>query len=249
MENRIRGMFRWLPDSVKATLEFYFDKSVGKEFGGAFNGQVFRQQIFVDLIEALPIEAIVETGTFRGVTTEFLANVSNLPVHTVEAEPRFYHFAKLQLRGYQNVEVNSGDSRNFILRLAEDRSFPKANVFFYLDAHWNKDLPLFEEVELIGSHWKDALVMIDDFKVNGDGGYKFDDYGGKDVLSIQYLKPLLKDKWAVFFPKASSNEETGLKRGSVVIASRSIESKVKQLESLRFFNLVNRVNFNEGSIS
>src|SRR5436190_4416368 len=41
-------------------------------WGGAFNGQEGRRALFVDLIERLKPAAIVETGTFRGSTTEWM---------------------------------------------------------------------------------------------------------------------------------------------------------------------------------
>src|SRR5258705_6725430 len=135
MKNYIRKIFRWLPVSWKSKIEFLFDKSLGKEFGGPFNGQIFRQNIFKDVIKNLSLEAIVETGTFRGVTTGFMAIESGLPVYTVEAEPRFFYYAKLNLRRYKRVKVMLGDSRKFVEKLCLDNSVPKQNVFFYLHAH------------------------------------------------------------------------------------------------------------------
>ena len=37
-------------------------------WGGPFNGQTFRQEIFLELIEKIDFSAIAETGTFRGTT-------------------------------------------------------------------------------------------------------------------------------------------------------------------------------------
>lgn len=241
MIKRVRSLLRWMPISWKSAMEFYFDNSLGKEFGGAFNGQTFRQSIFKDLIKTLPFEAIIETGTFRGATTEFMSEHSKLPVYTVEAESRIFHYAKLKLRRHKNIKISLGDSRDFICRLIEDKSIPKNNVFFYLDAHWQEDLPLYKEVELIGNNWQNAVIMIDDFKVSDDAGYIFDDYGNGKRLSLEYLLPLLKD-WSVFFPKASSEEETGLKRGSVVLVSKSLEDKVKQIPSLRIYDISDLAN-------
>jgi hypothetical protein len=45
-------------------------------------------------------------------------------------------------------------------------------LFFYLDAHWNEDLPLAEEIDLIFSRSPCAVVMIDDFEVPGDPGFR-----------------------------------------------------------------------------
>lgn len=236
MIKQLRKLFRWLPVSWKSRIEFLFDKSLGKEFGGPFNGQTFRQKIFKDLIQAFPMKAIIETGTFRGVTTGFMATESGIPVYTIEAEPRFFHYAKLNLHRNKQVQVMLGDSREFIERLSHNKSLPKQNVFFYLDAHWHDDLPLYKEIELIGSNWNNVIIMIDDFQVPDDAGYQYDNYGEEKRLSIQYIRPLLANKWSVFFPSLKSSEETGFKRGCIILVSKELEDKVKQLGSLRMYN-------------
>ena len=225
-----------MPVSWKARLEYYFDSSLGNEFSGPFNGQKFRQQIFLDLVKAVPFKAIVETGTFRGVTTSFMAERIEAPIFTVESEPRFYHFAKLNLKGHPNVHVSLADSREFLNGLIANPEVPKDRVFFYLDAHWNEDLPLYEEVRLIGEQWSDVVVMIDDFEVPDDSDYRFDDYGNGKKLCLDYLGSDLLENWAVYFPSGRGADDTGIKRGCVVLASRSLSGEVSGIPSLRSFD-------------
>lgn len=224
-----------MPVSWKAALEYRFDKSLGTEFGGPFNGQKFRQQIFNDLNREAAFKAIVETGTFRGVTTAFMAENTSIPIYTVESEPRFYHYATRNLNRYKNVRVFNEDSRDYVEGLIKDGSVPKSDVFFYLDAHWNEDLPLFEEVKLIGDNWKDVVIMIDDFEVADDSDYKFDDYGSGKKLSLDYLGEELLSNWAIYFPAGRGVDDTGIKRGCVVLASKSLQSKVDGITSLRSY--------------
>jgi predicted O-methyltransferase YrrM len=235
MKNFIRKFFRWLPVSWKARIEFYLDKSLGKEFGGPFNGQAFRQKIFRDLIRKCEPDAIIETGTFRGVTTGFMVAEADKPVYTVEAEPRFYYYAKQNLRKHKKIQVSLGDSRKFIEKLSKDQSLSGKNVFFYLDAHWHEDLPLYKEIELIGDTWDKAVVMIDDFEVPDDPGYKYDNYGETKRLSLSYVVPLLGNRWSVFFPSAKSADETGLKRGCVILVREALKENVKEIDSLRIY--------------
>ena len=224
-----------MPVSWKAALEYRFDKSLGTEFGGPFNGQKFRQQIFRHLKREAGFKAIVETGTFRGVTTAFMAENAEVPIFTVESERRFFHYAKRYLSRFKNVRVLHADSREFLEGLIKDGSVPKCDVFFYLDAHWNEDLPLFEEVKLIGASWEDVVIMIDDFEVPDDGDYKFDDYGSGKKLSLDYLGDELLSNWAVYFPSGSGADDSGIKRGCVVLASKSLRSKVDSITSLRSY--------------
>lgn len=56
------------------------------------------------------------------------------------------------------------------------------STFFHLDAHWDDDLPLRNEVQVIVESWK-----IDDFQVPDDLGNGFDDYGGEKTISLSFV--------------------------------------------------------------
>jgi hypothetical protein len=233
MNQRFRNLLKWMPVSWKAALEYHFDRSLGSEFGGPFNGQEFRQQIFKDLDCQMGFKGIVETGTFRGVTTAFMAGNSDAPIFSVETEPRFFHYAKWNLRKHRDVKVANDDSRAFVESLIGDETVPKNRVFFYFDAHWNEDLPLFEEVKLIGDNWRDVVIMIDDFEVPDDPDYKFDDYGEGKRLCLEYLGRELLSHWAVYFPAGRGADDTGIKRGCVVLATKNLRLEMDQIASLR----------------
>ena len=66
-------------------LDYHEFPELRESWGGPFNGQAHRRQMFAEIVEACKPAAIVETGTFRGVTTEFMAKFSRVPVHTVES--------------------------------------------------------------------------------------------------------------------------------------------------------------------
>ncbi|WP_406859656.1 hypothetical protein ABZO31_04650 [Streptomyces sp. HUAS MG47] len=53
------------------------------------NGQQFRQRLFRSLIREFEPQAVFESGTYYGDSTQFLWNVSGRPVHTVEKNPGF----------------------------------------------------------------------------------------------------------------------------------------------------------------
>lgn len=206
-------------------LEYVLKPSLKESWGGPFNGQAYRQRIYAEVMERLPFKAIVETGTFRGTTTVVFAE-QGLPVYTVEASPRFHAYARLRLRNVdEQVHLHQADSRVFLEQLARDDSMPHSDVFFYLDAHWEQDLPLREEVEIIFSNWERAVIMVDDFEVPGTA-YTFDDYGADKVLNLGYLEPLAHLNLQVYFPAAPAEEETGARRGSVVLCNDSQVARV-----------------------
>lgn len=191
-------------------------KKISKYWGGAFNGQEIRRQIFKDICACCNVAKIYETGSFRGNTTLFMQENGNVKVYSIESSPRFYRYAKLRFLFNPNIKVYKGDSREKLRDLIVDDS--KEAVFFYLDAHWREDLPLAEEIEIIFSRLSNAIILIDDFKVENDEGYRYDDYGPGKALNLDYLKDNMRELPPVFFP-ISSAEETGSKCGCVVITN------------------------------
>ncbi len=140
-----------------------------------FNGQRARADLFTAVLRALDCESIVETGTYLGNTTKYMADTS-LPVYSCESSPVFFAIAKKELARKPNVDLFLGDSRAFLGHLIA-RGVHERRSFLYLDAHWNQDLPLVEELEIIARSWSEFVLMIDDFQVPHDDGYGFDDYG------------------------------------------------------------------------
>ena len=201
---------------------------------GVFNGQVFRQLIFIDLHRVCEFEAIVETGTYVGCTTQFFAKNTDVPVYTVESNPRSFQMAKRRLKSYPNVNLARADSAEFLHSLPVA---PGTRTFFYLDAHWEDRLPLAEEVESIASRFSRFVIMIDDFAVPGDAGYGFDDYGTGKQLSLRDF-PFHKDpRMCVYFPRRHFSQESGSRRGCVLLASKEMCPVVHSLDCLTYETL------------
>jgi hypothetical protein len=144
-----------------------------------------------------------------------LADVFGVPVATVENHRRFYAYSRARFAGDSRVSVTLGDSRDFL----RERTTTAAGqtAFIYLDAHWGDDLPLREELQIIASAWRRAVVVVDDFAVPGDRGYGYDDYGPGKALVEDCLPPL--PGWALYYPTAPSEAETGERRGCCVLLS------------------------------
>jgi hypothetical protein len=200
----------------------------------AFNGQKQRKRIFADIVSAIPFDAIVETGACLGDTTRYLSQTTRQPVYSCEISRTFFSLAKMRLADLNAVRLELTDSRQFLRKLGGKELVDKS-IFFYLDAHWYDDLPVTEELDIIGSCWKQFVVMIDDFKVPCDRDYGYDDYGDNKVLNLELLKPVMtKHSLIAYFPAVSSKQETGARRGCVVVASRGeISQKLSRLASLR----------------
>lgn len=199
-----------------------------------FNGQSFRKKIFEQIVSSIVLDRIIETGCFVGDSAAFMSRTSGLPLLSSEINPMFFRIAGKRLVGFPNAVVEQADSRQFLRSIVERRLCDE-RTFFYLDAHWDEDLPLREEVDLIGSHWSEFVIMIDDFEVPNDPGYGFDRYGRDRMLTLGYLRPQVDaHDLVVFFPSARSESESGRVRGSVVLANhKPFVQQLEQLSSLR----------------
>lgn len=193
-------------------------------WGGPFNGQAVRCLLFATLVERLRPAAIVETGTHLGTTTEWMS-AFQVPVFTCESSKENYGFAQARLSPIRNVTVTLGDSREFLRRLLKGPLLDARQeaIIFYLDAHWNADLPLAEEVDLIFGSCPSAAVMIDDFEVPGDAGYGFDSYGPSLTLNASYVAVAVREhRLAAFYPSSPSSAETGVRRGCLVLCKDAV---------------------------
>ena len=201
--------------------------------GGPMNGQARRLEIMRELERTFRFTAVIETGTFRGSTTEFLCHLIDGPVYTAEHYRRAWLYAKQRLSIYESADVRQGDSRAVLADLFADQAVPKSNVLFYLDAHWDDgDLPLAQELRTISDGWPDSVIVMDDFEVEGDPGYGFDEYGPGMRLSRQYLPDHVLADYVLLYPKAPSSRETGSRRGCGVLIPTARADRIPELTTL-----------------
>ena len=210
------GLLNLVPASLKGSLrharghhsDFY-------PFGFAMNGQTARLEAVRQVFYGCRIQSIIETGTFRGTTTEWLAGFG-VPVMTIESHAPTFEFAVRRLRNFKNVSVRMGSSSDVLSKYLPSigRATP---TMIYLDAHWEGHLPLAEELDTICSCLDHFVIVIDDFEVPRDPGYTFDDYGPGKALTADYLNRSAGRSLARFYPSVPSIEETGIRRGWIVL--------------------------------
>lgn len=196
--------------------------------GGPMNGQVVRRHIVGELARRVAPSAVVETGTYRGETTAFLADVTGAQTFTCEVLPRYHEYVLRRFRRRADITVERADSRTFLRHLAERDDMPADGVLFYLDAHWYEDLPLPEELELIAGHWTRSTIVVDDFQVPGDDGYGYDDYGPGGRLTSAILPSEVMAGRVALYPTVPSADETGARRGCVVIVDDDVAPGLEQ---------------------
>lgn len=235
-------VFRRVADRAPSRVAGYIDifrewtrmcgSSLREPWGGPFNGQERRKEIVQSLFETYEFELVVETGTFRGSTTSYISDELGVPIVSIEIERRYFLYAQHRLGRRDGVELLYGDSRQLLERLTQDAQYRDVSVFAYLDAHFGDDLPLWGEVRTICERWPQSVVMIDDFSIPGDPGYGYDDYGAGRSLTMDNLPGNVHLTHDVFWPSATSEQETGARRGSCVLISRSLPQPPSTLRAM-----------------
>jgi hypothetical protein len=207
--------FRAARDATE--VRAWFEENVGAASGFGFNGDVVRARILADLYRLARCTAFVETGTFRGTTTILAARLFGGRVWSCELNGWSWLVSSLRCLPYRRVSVMRQDSRRF-LRSVVDRLTPSDAPMFYLDAHWNADLPLREELDLILGACPHCVVVIDDFEVPEQPGFKFDVYG-ESKLSLQLLASVggAHGGATAYFPAYPPELDTGARCGYIVV--------------------------------
>ncbi len=221
----------YAPPKAAAYVDYFLVPALRRSWGGPFNGQEKRAAIVRDILGTCSFDAIVETGTYRGTTTAYLRQISPLPLYTVERERRHFEFARLRFRSDPAVHLYRADSRDALRSFSVE--LRDRVLFFYLVAHWHAELPIREELAIIASEWRQFVVMIDDFAVPHDPGYGFDDWGEGKRLTLADSGVQGTPDVSVFWPAAPASEETGERRGCVVLARGPAAAALAGVSSLR----------------
>jgi len=159
------------------------------------------QKAFCLAVQAIGATSIVETGTFMGYSTSFMAEkFPHIPIHTCEINKRNFIISRNNLKKYKNVTVHLGESPKILERLIKSKSLGDRPLFF-LDAHWLDNWPLEDEMRIITNSLSKAIIMIDDFKVPDRPEFIYDKYGKKEC-SIELIGPHMfkKNSYKILLP-------------------------------------------------
>lgn len=144
---------------------------------------------------SVPGSTWIETGTYRGQTTRFLATISP-KVHTIEPSIELVNLARNAHLG-DNVEIHHGLSEEVFPSLVEDLS---GAVNFWLDGHWSSgdtfrgplDTPIEIELDVISHNLErlsNVAVFVDDFRC-------FANWERRNIYD-SYPRPEFLVNWAV----------------------------------------------------
>ncbi len=162
-------------------------------FESAFHGDPNYQNIVPLLLNEYKATAFVETGTYLGHSSEFIAlQFPGLPHFTTEINDTFFDLAKQRLAPYPHVKLFKKHTLDFLKQDLIHLDLGERPVFF-IDAHWEQDWPLIEELTFIKEHYPNAILVVDDMQVPGQPQFPYDNYGGDKVCDLPHIAPVLQD--------------------------------------------------------
>jgi len=147
------------------------------------------------------LSVAIETGTYHGGTSRELSEMFD-KVYTIEKSNIMFDIARSNLQHIPNVTQYLGDSTNVLPEIVEDND----NILYWLDAHYSGGdtaqgvCPLLKELEIIFSHNKNQMILIDDVRLfgrnNNELGYEHQiinaiptDWGIIDFEDVYYVYP------------------------------------------------------------
>jgi hypothetical protein len=192
------------------------------------HGDRVLQKLVDEIIQGCGVSTFVETGTFVGDTTKYVASRHpDLKVLTCEINPRWYALARRFCKGQDNIEFFLGESTQFLEQFRT--TLESSKPLFWLDAHWGDSWPLFGETEII-STLSTYAVIIDDFEVPNMPIFHYDSYQGiKNCLAAH--KQLLGD--SCFIPNYNPDPSCKNPAGYGVFFKNLDHSSLGTISNLR----------------
>jgi len=220
----LRDILNHLYDLDAAVHVLTTDPAYDHEAQLGFNQIESRRTMFEELIKLVDFDRFVETGTFLGHSTGYLAQTTGKPIFSVEYNYRLFRLAKMRLKKIQNISMHNMDSRAFLKEMIQNPEITNSRTFFYLDAHWGKDVPLKEEIEMIFENFEKFFILIDDFEVATDPNYIHDGYGTLKNIDFESLKN--KFPLQAYYPSASAKEGDRMVTGYLALTDDHKDFKV-----------------------
>lgn len=188
------------------------DFAITIEYDGfPFNRDVHMEKEFLRLKKAYNIVNVIETGTYKGITTKWLAeHFEN--VYSIEIMRQYYEEASLGLKGFDNVKLMNSDSRKALPSIL-DRI--KGNTLIFIDSHWY-DNPLVAELEIIAESKIRPVICIHDMKNPEDPTMGYDSYPDQGIVyDYETFKPQLdivygEGKYDHYYNKVAEGARRGV---------------------------------------
>lgn len=178
-----------------------------------FNGDGYICAEFLMLKKIFGIRTVIETGTCLGYTTRWMAQ-NFKQVRSVELRGDYLALAEKRLDPHTNVMLYEGRSQDWLCDMLLDLG---DNTLIFLDAHWGKQCPLTDELEIIAASGIRPVIAIHDFMVPDRPELGYDSTDGHPFC-MEWLQPCFnkvygKDRYTHWY----NREAEGAMRGIIYL--------------------------------
>jgi hypothetical protein len=144
----------------------------------AFNTDKNIAKRFLYFKEKYNINVVIETGTYHGDTTRWLAENFE-KVYTVEYNEKYLEIAEKNISGYSNINSYLGTSTEYLGKFLDESR--EDNIIVFLDAHWYAN-PVLQELDRIKESGLKPVLAIHDFKVPERPDLGYDLYPEQEIV-------------------------------------------------------------------
>ena len=115
----VRRLFEHVPASVGGHLQ-RLPAPLTLGITGPFNGMRRRTAAVAAMFAAIPFATVIETGTYRALTTRHLSTLTQAPIATIEVNPKYFHYSQGRLGKLPHVHQFLGKSPAVLEQLRTD---------------------------------------------------------------------------------------------------------------------------------
>lgn len=190
-----------------------------------FNEDSLMEDEFIRLRDKYKISTVVETGTYYGVTTSWLAKNFE-KVYTTEINELFYNNAIKRFNDEnirQNIKSYLSNSVEVLPKIIEEIKLSGEKCLFFLDAHWYAN-PLLGELGCISScGFKPTVLCIHDMMNPNDLTMGYDVYLEQGITyTFEWVKPYIETIYGAEGYTHYFNEGAyGARRGALFVVNNA----------------------------
>jgi hypothetical protein len=167
----------------------------------------------LDLVDSVAkgCACFIETGTNVGTTLAYIAKTYPfLKCLSCEPDKEAFLRAAENTSPYGNVRVYNKRSQEFLTLMEQEYGMLfKERALFWLDAHgYGFDWPLKQEMGFITSHFENAFIFIDDFKVPDLDCFAYHSYKDQ-ICSFDYIRDSIETRdFSLYYPGYTERTST-----------------------------------------
>lgn len=213
---------------------------MGMAFDSApFNEDSYMESEFLRLKKRYDIKHVVETGTYHGITTCWLAKTFNY-VYTTEINPSFYTTAQNRFEEAkvgESIKSYQGDSVSLLPTIISKIKEIGGNALLFLDAHWYEN-PLLGELEQIAAcKIKPPVICIHDMQNPWDLSMGYDEYPGQGIVyTFEWVKSRIDAIYgADGYDYYYNIQATGARRGALFIVDVNTDGYEREKDRITLF--------------